>query len=806
MTDSGGLPGQDQINVTIIPVGGGTNQLETVVASGVSSASWTTVATANTYTSMVAVCTPEYANNSIPLVVRMRNAGSTSFEIQLQNPSGSSVSGETVYCLVVEEGQWSLPDGRSIEAQKYSSTVTDENNSWAGQAQSYLNSYTNPVVLGQVMTTNDADWSVFWDQGTSRTNPPSAGALTTGKTVAEDTDITRNPEDVGFVVIEAGTGTVGGSPYEAALGGDSILGVGDSPPYNYTFTQTFSGTPDVAIATMAGVDGGNGGWAVLFGATPLTATTMSLAIDEDQIGDSERNHTSEQVAYLVFGQNVDLPLTPPNQPPVVTITAPPDGSTFNQGDNINFTGTANDPEDGTISANIQWSSDLDGALGSGASINVSTLSLGVHTITASVTDSGGLPGQDQINVTINAVGGGNALETVVVNGVGTGWTTVNLTNTYTSMVAVCTREYANNTLPGVVRMRNAAGSSFEIRLQNPSNAALNAETVYCVAMEEGAGQLPDGRSIEAQKYSSTVTDENNSWVGQAQSYQQSYTSPVVLGQVMTYTDPDWSVFWSRGSSRSAPPSSTTLFTGKHVGEDTDNTRSPEDVGFIVIEAGTGSLSGNLYEAALGADIVRSVTQSPPYNYTFSQSFSGAPAVAVASQSAMDGSHGSWVNLFDSPPFTATTLRLAVDEDQIGDSERNHTTEQVAYLAFQSNINTTYSAPQLALTASEGVQAPGFETQAEVPEAFAVTAVYPNPFSQHVTIQYGLPETAHVRMAVYNMLGQRVQTLVDGTKSEGFQTVDWDGRAADGGTLSSGVYLIRFEAGDSIQSRTVIYVR
>ena len=173
---------------------------------------------------------------------------------------------------------------------------------------------------------------------------------------------------------------------------------------------------------------------------------------------------------------------------------------------------------------------------------------------------------------------------------------------------------------------------------------------------------------------------------------------------------------------------------------------------------------------------------------------------------MDGSHGSWVNLFDSPPFTATTLRLAVDEDQIGDSERNHTTEQVAYLAFQSNINTTYSAPQLAVTASEGIQALGLETQAEVPEAFAVTAVYPNPFSQHVTIQYGLPETAHVRMAVYNMLGQRVQTLVDGTKSEGFQTVDWDGRAADGGTLSSGVYLIRFEAGDSIQSRTVIYVR
>ena len=805
VTDLGGLSDSDQITVTIIPVGGGTNQLETVVVNNVGTA-WTTVPTGNTYTDMVAVCTPNYANNTIPLVVRMRNAGSSSFEIRLQNPSNSGLSAEDVYCLVVEAGQWQLPDGRAIEAQKYLSTVTDENNAWVGEAQSYLNTYANPVVLGQVMTANDADWSVFWNQGTSRTNPPVAGALITGKTVAEDTNTNRANEDVGFVVIEAGTGSVGGSLYEAALGADIVAGVDNSPPYNYTFTQSFGGTPDFAVATQAAMDGNNGGWAYLFGASPLSATTMGLVIDEDQIGDNERAHTTEQVGYLVFGQNVDLPLTPPNQPPTVTITNPPSGSTFNQGDNISFTGTAIDPEDGNISANLTWTSSIDGSIGSGASFMTSSLSVGTHTITASVTDLGGLSDDDQISVTINAVGGGNALETVFVSGVGTGWTTVNLGNTYTSMVAVCTREYANNTLPGVVRMRNAAGSSFEIRLQNPSDTAINAEDVYCIAMEEGAGQLSDGRNIEAQKYTSTVTDENNAWVGQQQSYTNSYASPVVLGQVMTANDPDWSVFWSRGTSRTNPPSASTVYTGKHVGEDIDNTRANETVGFIVIEAGTGSLSGNLYEAALGADIVRGIDNNPPFNYTFGQSFSGAPDFAVASQAAMDGGHGSWVNFFGGTPLSATTMSLTVDEDQINDAERAHTTEQVAYLAFQTNINTTYSALQLAVEASEGIQALGFETQAEVPEAFAVTAVYPNPFSQQVTIQYGLPETAYVRMAVYNMLGQRVQTLVDGTKSEGFQTVAWDGRAADGGTLSSGVYLIRFEAGDSNQSRTVIFVR
>lgn len=77
-----------------------------------------------------------------------------------------------------------------------------------------------------------------------------------------------------------------------------------------------------------------------------------------------------------------------DDPPVVTITNPTGGSLFfESGEDINFTGTATDTEDGNISANIEWSSDVDGSLGTGASINISTLSDGEHTITASIYDS-----------------------------------------------------------------------------------------------------------------------------------------------------------------------------------------------------------------------------------------------------------------------------------------------------------------------------------------------------------------------------------------------------------------------------------
>ncbi|MGD2110168.1 MAG: trypsin-like peptidase domain-containing protein, partial [Phycisphaerae bacterium] len=161
----------------------------------------------NTYASPVIVCSVQYDNNTIPVVPRISSVTSTSFDIRLQAAASSgTVVADTVNCLVVEEGVWTV-DGVNIEAQTYNSTVTDQNNSWGGQAQSYGQSYSNPVVIGQVMSENDADWSVFWCRGTSKNNPPTASTLYTGKTVCEDPDATRANETVGFIVFERGPGT-----------------------------------------------------------------------------------------------------------------------------------------------------------------------------------------------------------------------------------------------------------------------------------------------------------------------------------------------------------------------------------------------------------------------------------------------------------------------------------------------------------------------------------------------------------------------------------------------------------------------
>lgn len=148
------------------------------------------------------------------------------------------------------------------------------------------------------MSANDSLASVFWSRGPSRTDPPSNSALFTGKTVNEDPVTDRADETVGYIVIETGAGTLAGRDYEALLGADSVRGVDNSPPYAYPLASLSSA--DVAVASLAGMDGGNGGCAMLYGSLPADGSEVGLAIDEDVLNDGERRHTTEQVSTIVF--------------------------------------------------------------------------------------------------------------------------------------------------------------------------------------------------------------------------------------------------------------------------------------------------------------------------------------------------------------------------------------------------------------------------------------------------------------------------------------------------------------------------
>jgi len=90
----------------------------------------------------------------------------------------------------------------------------------------------------------------------------------------------------------------------------------------------------------------------------------------------------------------------PNADPVLTITSPVDGATITETLPVSFTATANDTEDGDLTPSISWSSDLDGALGTGGSLSLTTLQAGLHTISVSVTDSLGASDTRTLTLTI----------------------------------------------------------------------------------------------------------------------------------------------------------------------------------------------------------------------------------------------------------------------------------------------------------------------------------------------------------------------------------------------------------------------
>ena len=82
-------------------------------------------------------------------------------------------------------------------------------------------------------------------------------------------------------------------------------------------------------------------------------------------------------------------------PPQLTVTSPVDGSQITEGETLPLQATASDAEDGDISSAIIWSSDIDGSLGNGASVNV-ILTAGSHQISASITDSAAVTKQKTI--------------------------------------------------------------------------------------------------------------------------------------------------------------------------------------------------------------------------------------------------------------------------------------------------------------------------------------------------------------------------------------------------------------------------
>lgn len=289
----------------------------------------------------------------------------------------------------------------------------------------------------------------------------------------------------------------------------------------------------------------------------------------------------------------------------------------------------------------------------------------------------------------------NYFEVHLVKNVSTAWQTVNLDNTYSNAIVVCTYQLQDFTAanpPTVTRIDNITSNSFDLRIQGWEDSAATTNDVHCIIVDEGVHTLPDGRNLEAHSVLSDLTTGQNTTDGSAWNQNQledvsgsishNYNNPVVLGQVMSFNDNRASVIHvtdcdARQNHPFQNGMADGICVGKHIGQITSS-RSSETIGYIVAEAGSGTVNNVFYELALGADAIDGSPATNPDTYALATDHT----VAVLTQAGEDGGNGSWAVLYtdDSVPNGAVTLQ--VDEEVFeGDTTRRHTNEPVYYWAF-----------------------------------------------------------------------------------------------------------------------------
>ena len=95
---------------------------------------------------------------------------------------------------------------------------------------------------------------------------------------------------------------------------------------------------------------------------------------------------------------------------------------------------------------------------------------------------------------------------------------------------------------------------------------------------------------------------------------------------------------------------------------------------------------------------------------------------------------------------------------------------------------------------------------EMPTVFALHDNYPNPFNPRTNIQFDLPRTSHVSLAVYDLAGRRVRTLVNEVRPAAMHTVVWDGGDDAGRRVASGVYYYRLVSDEFTDTRKMLLVK
>ena len=275
----------------------------------------------------------------------------------------------------------------------------------------------NSVAVGvvHVVAAGNSSKDVYGDDGVFDTGDevipasyPEVAAIsamgdTDGQAGGLGPDTSRGTADDTFADFTNFSGSVVAGNPVTSLGAAIDLaapGVDILSTWNDGGTGTISGTSMASphVAGSAALEAATNGRATdAAGVAAIRQALIDSAQAQSDWGPADTNDPDADAEGLANAASGPPPT--PNDSPTVSITDPANGSTFDSGASILFEGTASDTEDGNLTANLAWTSDIDGPIGTGGSFST-TLSDGNHTITASVTDSGDKTGSASISITV----------------------------------------------------------------------------------------------------------------------------------------------------------------------------------------------------------------------------------------------------------------------------------------------------------------------------------------------------------------------------------------------------------------------
>lgn len=149
---------------------------------------------------------------------------------------------------------------------------------------------------------------------------------------------------------------------------------------------------------------------------------------------------------------------------------------------------------------------------------------------------------------------------------------------------------------------------------------------------------------------------------------------------------------------------------------------------------------------------------------------------------------------------AADFDLVMGNAFVSDYVTNGTTTTMILVAPEGELFTatgSFQIEDVIAATTEGYIEVGFNTPVE----FSLSAAYPNPFNPTTTLNLNLPTDGNTVVKVYNVVGQVIETLIDGNMTAGYHSITWN--AAN---VPSGMYMIRAEAGSDVTTQKVMLLK